>query len=406
MGWEYYADIMWVFTLGYYIWRALLICVILRRREFYKVKYEMGIAITAISISIIVFYSFLVKTVSIFIRADELREELGFAIIVAIYGFIKFILDKKVTQRDVLKETDLERHIVRKFEKFFKRYRKIIDINDKNNKIWIILFAIMIFEDFNRGPEKRAVEYILLPVRKKESLGIMQVETNKFISSKESIKIAFNMIQDYLEELDDYITEYVVYERAIRYNKDERYGENVSYIYNVLERYIYENKYYKSVFCLNEKQEIEEQPVEIFCNTLRELAEKLEENKIYSLNKQTTDILEGLIDTKYLQVEQAGDGWEVVFKGLANVKIKGNESHLFSHFKEASVIRFENCIDIEICDFKLGHNVGSDECYGPVVDIINSYNIVLRNVEFYGCGTYGVYASESVVILQNANIHI
>lgn len=408
LGWEYFAARIWVFTLGFYLWRCFLICVILRRKEFYKLKYELGIAIVSVSISIIVFYSFLKKTESIFIQVDELREELGFAIIVALYGFVKLILDEKVTQKDVLKEKDLKKYILRKFNVFFERYKNIIKIDEINNTTWLLVFSIMIIEDFNRGPEKRAFEYILFPIRKKETLGIMQVKSERIISSKKSIQIAFDLINNYKEELGvERVAVDNIYDIATKYNEEERYGENVQYIYEVLDNYIRGNEYYKSAFLLEEQEPSKqiEQTEEIVCETLRKLGESLNNNKSYRLKKQTSDILDGLIDTKYLQVEQIGDGWEVVFKYLNNVKISGNGSHLFSHFKEANVIRFEGCSDIEISGFKLGHSVETNECCGSVIHISNSDNIVLKDMELYGCGTYGVFSNSSRFVLKNVNIH-
>lgn len=409
IGWEYLASKMWIFTICFYLWRCILICVILRRREFYKLKYELSMALISIFISIILFYSFLVKTDSIFIKPDELREELGFAIIVIIYGFIKLVFDEKITQKTILKENDLNKYIYRKFNIFYKRYKKIVNIDAENSTIWILLFSIMIMEDFNRGPEKRAVEYIFFPIKKKETLGIMQVNSKRYISSKKSIQLAFTLINEYKKKLNiDVISAVNVYDIAFEYNEDERYGENVRYIYEVLERYIKGSDYYQKKFCIvmqNDLEKIIENEDKIVCRTLRELAESLSDNSCFILQRQVSDILNGLIDTKYLQIEEAGDGWEVVFKGLNNVKIYGDGSHMFSHFKEANVISFEKCNNVEFEGFKLGHKTEVEECCGAVIYISNSQNIFFRNMDLYGCGTYGVFSSDSSVGLKNVNIH-
>lgn len=52
------------------------------------------------------------------------------------------------------------------------------------------MYAIIVAEDYNRLKFTRAIEYfvfIVTPVRKTMSLGIMQYRTNKFITSKESV---------------------------------------------------------------------------------------------------------------------------------------------------------------------------------------------------------------------------
>jgi hypothetical protein len=154
----------------------------------------------------------------------------------------------------------------------------------------------------------------------------------------------------------------------------------------------------------DEKNEIEKSEPEK-CLNLKELSQRLQDEKSFIIKKQNIDILDGLEDTRHLTVEQVCDGWEVVIKNLNDVMIEGEGSHLFSHFESANVITFINCNNVTISGLKLGHKVEMSECCGSVIEVKESANFRMIDVELYGCGAYGIYATDSSICLEKMNIH-
>lgn len=89
LKWYDIQPVIWSFVVFYYFYRILLICVLLRRKELYNTKYEVLVALSGSILAYLLSTQFLNKAKTIFISADELREELWFAIIIVIYGFVK-----------------------------------------------------------------------------------------------------------------------------------------------------------------------------------------------------------------------------------------------------------------------------------------------------------------------------
>ena len=93
----------------------------------------------------------------------------------------------------------------------------------------------MIYEDYNRGPEKRFIENIKVWLGFKTSVGIMQVTSGKKLSNEQSVQEAYKMICDFKRNLQDNMYEYnFARDVAIQYNPDERYADSVAYIHNTL----------------------------------------------------------------------------------------------------------------------------------------------------------------------------
>ena len=96
LHWKNASLLMIIYCLSYYIYRFILICLILDRKYLYNRKYELSMALVGILLGILLNIFFLRKENNLFISVSELREELWFAIILVIYETIKNILDMKV----------------------------------------------------------------------------------------------------------------------------------------------------------------------------------------------------------------------------------------------------------------------------------------------------------------------
>ena len=97
---------------------------------------------------------------------------------------------------------------------YFKRiYGSIIKDSTKNQILESIVYAIIIYEDFNRPKIARQVENLKFRITKKQhTLGVMQVTSNRLINDLESVKLGTEKIvsayKKYLENPEDSSSEY------------------------------------------------------------------------------------------------------------------------------------------------------------------------------------------------------
>lgn len=139
-----------------------------------------------------------------------------------------------------------ENYLKNRLSNFQKIYGDIVNSKTENDKLKAIAYAIMIYEDFNRPKAARLIENLrFLITRKKHSLGVMQVQTEKFINDKESVELGLDKLNIiYNEQLkergldkeeaieillsDAWSNEWSMEARIIsNYNKDDSYLHEV-----------------------------------------------------------------------------------------------------------------------------------------------------------------------------------
>lgn len=240
-------DSLIFYVVFFYGFRYILICCILRRKELYNFIYELTLAFVGIGIAYFLIHFFFSSQETIIITASELREELWFVVIIILYKFFKLILDRYVRQDTILTKSQINRYIINKFNLFYKRYNDLLDVSYKNRYLCIFTYAVMIFEDYNRGPFVRKMENLLCKLKHKEmTLGIMQVHSKESLSDKESIA---KFYQQLLRSPDEQLLEGNPRNQAWTYNNDESYAEQVTYIFEALCTYIDEIPRYRKEFC-------------------------------------------------------------------------------------------------------------------------------------------------------------
>ncbi len=400
------ADVIWVMVPGYYFYRFIVIALFLGRKEFYNCKYELIIALIGSILSYTIFIGILIKTDSFFLKADELREELGFAVILIVYHFFVKVISDKCKKKDVISDEKKYKYVKRKFNEFYKRYHREIEACGSNPDIWKLLYSIMIFENYNRGPIKRVFEYISFVFDKPKTLGIMQVSTSKYISSKTSIKLAHKKIAEILGENDT--TKYsddILRSIAYDYNQDDRYVESVLSIYLLLERCLKDNKELFSHNTLNESDNAGEIKKEIWCGDLGELSENLSDNERCILSHQIINAFEKFKESEKVQASPDGDGWQIIIKDLNNIIIDASGSCFFTEFDNASLLRFEDCNNVELTNITLQSRADSDLHDSYILEIVDSKNVTLNDVEIVGNDKQGIMIENSNVQISNSSIH-
>ena len=110
----------------------------------------------------------------------------------------------------------------------------------------------------------------------------------------------------------------------------------------------------------------------------------------------------------YAYLDYTGDGYGLVIKDVSNLTIRGvgaNKTELVIEDPYADVLKFENCNDITLEKMTLGHDVEPGHCVGAVVELENCSDCMLKDMDLYGCGTYGVEANDCEgITLSNSTI--
>lgn len=188
------------------------------------IYYYIGLVITGFIIN----QEFINKVNNVFLSGNEFRLVLWLLIIIYFYNLFK---NEKILQRKDSKEKKVMsvNNILNNYAKF--KYTYYDDCDHDNKVISNILYAIMIYEDNNKNKVRRNIDNYMFKINgKKNKLGIMQVESKKFISDSESIDIAYKKV---LKIYNSTKTKDInkLFDKYYGYN-----NENVKYIYEIIKK--------------------------------------------------------------------------------------------------------------------------------------------------------------------------
>lgn len=254
MGWGMMLKKLWLFVGFYYLYRALLVCVLLNRRELYSVKYEFSMFVFAVVVEYLVWKYFLIADVGLFPPISEIRNEIWLAILLLVYKFLEMFLEQVVHQRNIVTEQMMKKYIAKQFDKFYGKYSECVEINYDNRLLCILLYAIMIFENFNRVRIVRWLERIKIMMGRTATTGIMQVKSDKYLSDEESIQLAYKIIESDIAGEDQLITDEQIRSYAWQYNPSDDYAQSVEFIYSLLKEYLQETGKYRRTFFLEAEE--------------------------------------------------------------------------------------------------------------------------------------------------------
>lgn len=122
---------------------------------------------------------------------STLSNELWIVIIIFIYQIVnKLEFSQKGTERRK------NNYLKNRYKYFKEKYHQTItNLIGNNQFLEIIVYSILIYEDFNRPKLVRYVENLRFKITKKEhSLGVMQIKTKTLISDKESVELGVKKI--------------------------------------------------------------------------------------------------------------------------------------------------------------------------------------------------------------------
>lgn len=129
---------------------------------------------------------------------QEIKNEIWLLIIIFLYqvgnSHRTATEQSEIQPRGLIYLPDLisrkRKYILRNFNRFKEKYGNTIDpILQDNLQVGVIIYSILIFENFNRPYLIRKLEYLKFFLTKKPgTFGIMQVQSNRSLSDLESIK--------------------------------------------------------------------------------------------------------------------------------------------------------------------------------------------------------------------------
>lgn len=170
------------------------------------------------------------KVDDVFLSGENLKIIVWLFIVVYIYNFYKnnksIIADVNSTEKSISREK-----IVVSYAKLKLNYDE--DIVVKSDKTRLIIYTIMIFNNYKRSAFLRRIDNIVFKVKgTSRKLGIMQVKSKKFITDLDSINIVIKKILKLEEKYkgkDSY--------KEILTGYDKENSEKLIYIYDVLKKF-------------------------------------------------------------------------------------------------------------------------------------------------------------------------
>ena len=234
------VPMFWLIRWGHSIIRNIIV--------FLNITYELVACLVSIGISQIIFWGIvrplLENHESVWIPATALRDALWFGIIAYLAKIIWDILRTCFTRQNVFPMEKSNFIIIKRYEKFLRKYKEIVEeeiddyfrnrLNDMNIlEIENLVFAIMIYEDYNRPASVRMVENVVKFFCRQRvmTMGIMQVTTVDYINSKKSVRMATHKI------CSEYIENRSIYKIIREYNPGDKYYSEVKYILERIKEY-------------------------------------------------------------------------------------------------------------------------------------------------------------------------
>lgn len=196
-------------------------------RDFFdKEEANLKYYILLIIVGFLINQEFINRVNEVFLTGEDFRLIIWFLIIIYIYQFIKNkdIFSYKVKEKHFLSEEG----ILIQYTKLKYRYPTTYE-NDKLKKV---LYSIMLYENHRRGKILRYFDNLKYRITgNPRKLGIMQVDSKKFITDAESIDIVYKKLDKLYNKKNSKKT---IPDLIKSYNKES--AEDIMYIYNIIEK--------------------------------------------------------------------------------------------------------------------------------------------------------------------------
>lgn len=251
IGYEKYVENIWAVTLYYCVARVLFILIFERIQLINWIR-EIFIWLTSIGISWIIYEYFIRFRTSLLPQPEELKNEFWILVILFIYSvFNKIEFNGGATIKRK------QKYCVNAYKNNKEEFDSVIKEHSVDTLSESLIYAILLFENFNRPRAIRVLEKIAFP-HIANSIGPMQVKTEVRLSDLDSVRQGSSrVVKSYLEAVQNGkeiaarkeiefnpFTEYnhmkyIQYKVAADYNRDDNYVQGVTEMHDQLIENIY-----------------------------------------------------------------------------------------------------------------------------------------------------------------------
>lgn len=161
-------------------------------------------------------------------------KELGSALWLAVLAYLYHTINSVQFSSEKTKARK-KNYLEHRFEAYKKEFGTIIEKVAKTKKQEILIYAVLIYEAFNRPKIYRMIENLLFRVGLAKTLGIMQVTTNELIDDNQSVEIGSRKIvadyevaeKDFAEKKTSMLEYYINRKVLTLYNPDGDYASDL-----------------------------------------------------------------------------------------------------------------------------------------------------------------------------------
>ena len=115
------------------------------------------------------------------------------------------------------------------------------------------------------------------------------------------------------------------------------------------------------------------------------------------------------IDNPNVFADDTFEGYEYIIKDVSNLVIEAPEgisASVVTQAPYANVLSFRGCSGVVLKNITAGHKVEKGYCTGGVIMLDGCRDINIDKCSLYGCGTYGITATDSAgITVENTEIY-
>lgn len=198
---------VYLIVLVYLLIRYFFIIFILNRFKLLTLKYEGALILLTLASTYIININIIKKDISVKIPIEDFKNEIVLLVILFLYSVFKSSLINNFDNRN--STSDRKKYIRFTYYKFLDKYAKDIENQIDELKYFsgateiekrdfkLLVYSLMIYENFSRPRFYRVVENIFSKMLNKElSTGVMQIKGQSTYTNEESISIGIDILID------------------------------------------------------------------------------------------------------------------------------------------------------------------------------------------------------------------
>lgn len=221
-------DIFWV-AIYYYIIRAAVIF-LLNREGLISWSRYIGHAAIGIAASLVAYKYLILPNRSLLPNLDQAGNEVWLAIFAFLYA-----VANKVALPDGPGARRRNGFVKRHYNQARHRFGNVIDAKIEDDILKLILYSVLVYEDYCRPPAIRRVERAIW-WKKRRTTGIMQVASDRSLSDWESVEAETNiLLSSWARHASDDDDVWVQVRSTIAdYNQDDDYISKVQEVMEII----------------------------------------------------------------------------------------------------------------------------------------------------------------------------